>query len=116
MAPIITVDKIGKRYEIGAREEGYSTLRESIVSLVRSPLKRFRRRGSNNADARVWALKDVTFQVQPGEVLGIIGRNGAGKSTLLKVLSRITKPTTGAVDCTGALPVCWKWAPGSIPS
>src|SRR5215813_1418464 len=96
--PIISAENLSKRYQIGAREEGYSTLREVIVGAVNSPLKRLRRR---DADEIVWALKDVSFEVKPGEVLGIIGRNGAGKSTLLKILSRITKPTTGAVDLYG---------------
>jgi len=96
--PIISAENLSKRYQIGAREEGYSTLREAIVRAVNSPLKRLRRRA---ADEMVWALKDVSFEVKPGDVVGIIGRNGAGKSTLLKILSRITKPTTGAVDLYG---------------
>ena len=62
-----------------------------------------------------WALKDVSFEVKRGEVVGIIGRNGAGKSTLLKVLSRITEPTEGRVQMAGASRVCWRWAPGFHP-
>lgn len=100
MQPIIKVEHISKRYRIGAREEGYQTLREAIVSGARSPFKRLGRH-FRSADDDLWALKDVSFDVHPGEVVGIIGRNGAGKSTLLKILSRITKPTSGAVDLYG---------------
>ena len=99
MRPIIKVQDLGKRYQIGARGEDYETLREAIVSIVRSPLQRF---GRNRAAADVvWALRNVSFEVAPGEVVGIIGRNGAGKSTLLKILSRITKPTSGGIDLYG---------------
>jgi lipopolysaccharide transport system ATP-binding protein len=100
MQPIIKVEHISKRYQIGAREEGYKTLREAIVSAARSPFKHLGKH-FRSADDDVWALNDVSFNVQPGEVVGIIGRNGAGKSTLLKILSRITKPTSGAVDLYG---------------
>jgi lipopolysaccharide transport system ATP-binding protein len=96
----IRVHGVSKRYEIGEKR-GYKTLRESLASAVRNPF----RRGSQNghaADSRTfWALKDVTFDVQHGEVVGIIGRNGAGKSTLLKILSRITDPTEGEIDIEG---------------
>ena len=63
-----------------------------------------------------WAIKNMDFDIRPGEVVGIIGRNGAGKSTLLKILSRITWPTTGEIDIYGRLPACWRLAPASIPS
>jgi lipopolysaccharide transport system ATP-binding protein len=100
MKPIIRVENLSKQYRIGARQAPYLTLRESIISAARSPLNWFRRNGHSEQDT-IWALKDVNFEVMPGEVVGIIGRNGAGKSTLLKILSRITEPTTGQVDLYG---------------
>ena len=106
MKPIIRVENLGKQYRIGRREAAYATLRESLVGAACAPFDRLRRgfRRELNGDAasdRFWALKDVSFEVKLGEVLGIIGCNGAGKSTLLKVLSRITEPTTGRVDLYG---------------
>src|SRR5437762_10416344 len=101
MKPIIRVEKVSKLYRIGSREAGYDTLRESIVEAVRAPFERLRRRNGKRGGETIWALKDVSFQVAPGEVLGIIGRNGSGKSTLLKVLSRITEPTTGRAELYG---------------
>jgi homopolymeric O-antigen transport system ATP-binding protein len=100
MKPIVRVENLSKQYSIGARQAHYDTLRESVMAAVRAPLKRFRRNGNSDANT-IWALKDVNFEVMPGEVVGIIGRNGAGKSTLLKILSRITEPTIGEVDLYG---------------
>ena len=100
MKPIIRVENLSKQYRIGARQESYATLRDTIAGAVRAPLNVFRRNG-HTSDNRFWALKDVSFEVVPGEVLGIIGRNGAGKSTLLRLLSGITEPTTGKIELYG---------------
>jgi lipopolysaccharide transport system ATP-binding protein len=100
MRPIIKVENLSKRYQIGARPESYPTLREALTGMLKAPFKRLRT-GGRGAHETKWALTDVGFEVEPGEVIGIIGRNGAGKSTLLKVLSRITEPTTGRVELYG---------------
>jgi lipopolysaccharide transport system ATP-binding protein len=99
MISIIQVRNLSKQYQLGARQAGYGTLRESLVRAVRAPLDRLRK-GRSESEI-LWALKDVSFEVQPGEVVGIIGRNGAGKSTLLKILSQITDPTSGEIDLYG---------------
>src|SRR3954470_19406732 len=96
-APAITASGLGKRYEIGRRPELHGRLTESLSSALTAPL---RRRSSNSSDW-IWALRDVSFDVPVGEVVGVIGRNGSGKSTLLKVLSRITEPTTGSARLAG---------------
>jgi lipopolysaccharide transport system ATP-binding protein len=101
MKPIVRVEKLGKQYFIGARKAAYETIRESITAAVRAPFSRLRSGNGKRSAESIWALRDVSFGVAPGEVVGIIGRNGAGKSTLLKVLSRITEPTTGRAQLFG---------------
>jgi lipopolysaccharide transport system ATP-binding protein len=98
MKPIIQVENLSKCYRIGARAS-YGSLRDEIMEVITAP---FRRRGASSVeDNTIWALKDVSFEVMEGEVLGVIGRNGAGKSTLLKILSRITEPTSGRIEMRG---------------
>jgi|KBSSwiStaDraftv2_1062776.scaffolds.fasta_scaffold30095_3 homopolymeric O-antigen transport system ATP-binding protein len=98
MKPIIKVEGLGKQYRVGSRLQQFATLRDSISAAVRKPLAALRPNGHSET---FWALRDVDFEVAPGEVIGVIGRNGAGKSTLLKILSRITEPTTGRVELYG---------------
>lgn len=100
MKPIVRAENLSKQYLVGTREASYDTLRDSVVEAVRTSISRIRGNGQRNSET-IWALKDVSFEVAPGEVLGVIGRNGAGKSTLLKVLSRITEPTKGRAELYG---------------
>jgi lipopolysaccharide transport system ATP-binding protein len=96
--PIIQVKHLSKRYQIGM-DRTYKTFCESAVGTIKSPLKRLK--SFSRQEETFWALKDINFEVFPGEVVGIIGRNGAGKTTLLKILSRITHPTEGEVILRG---------------
>lgn len=101
MNPIIKVENISKLYQIGAKES-YGSLRDEIMQAVTAPFRRLTTHNSQlTTDSNLWALKDVSFEVNEGEVVGIIGRNGAGKSTLLKILSRITEPTSGKITMRG---------------
>ncbi len=105
MKPAIRVEELSKQYQLGAGSGGpYRTLRESLNQSVSKVWQRWRRREPRPAPGdTLWALNDVSFDIEPGEVVGIIGRNGAGKSTLLKVLSRITEPSTGRVELRGSI-------------
>ncbi|HMG36657.1 MAG TPA: ABC transporter ATP-binding protein [Blastocatellia bacterium] len=103
----IKVEHLSKRYRIGMKEQRPDTLAGAVSAMLKSPLSNIRKlrnlsrfRDHEEADV-LWALRDVSFDVRHGDVVGIIGRNGAGKSTLLKILAKITDPTSGRIEITG---------------
>jgi lipopolysaccharide transport system ATP-binding protein len=103
---IIQVSHLSKKFRIGASQAGYKTFREAMIDSVSYPFRQVKHllkpsSAENEEEALIWALKDVSFEIHRGEVVGLIGRNGAGKSTMLKILSRITEPTEGMVDLDG---------------
>src|SRR5580658_8700238 len=100
----IRTEGIGKQYLLGARSQPYQTLRDSLSAWAFAPFRaiRSRRAGARQSKSeRFWALKDLSFEIERGDIVGLIGSNGSGKSTLLKILSRITDPTCGRIEIRG---------------
>ncbi len=98
---ILTAENLGKSYQLGRQMQKQTTFRDAVADAVRAPLRRLRHRTAAETGDTFWAIRNVSFEVKQGEMVGVIGRNGAGKSTLLKVLSRITEPTEGRARLKG---------------
>jgi lipopolysaccharide transport system ATP-binding protein len=95
----LRVENLSKQYKIGATQYRHNALRDQLMDSVKTVFRRNSRHHTGRET--FWALKNVTFDVQQGEAIGLIGRNGTGKSTLLKILAHITKPTTGRAEIYG---------------
>lgn len=95
MKPIIEINNVSKKFRINENQQSYVSLRDSLTNVFK--------KGLSNKKEDFWALKEVSFNLMPGDTMGIIGKNGAGKSTLLKVLSRITPPTSGSIKVRGRI-------------
>lgn len=100
-SPAIRVRNLGKQYKIGAHPQRYKTLRDRIASVLRFNGSSGQSSDDVPSETSFWAVRDMSFDIPEGEVVGVIGRNGAGKSTLLKLISRITEPTTGEIEIEG---------------
>ena len=106
MLPAIAIHDLSKSFTLGGKDLGFNNFTEMTKRFARNALSKLGgliKPGQHANRNLYWALKNISFDVQPGEVVGIIGRNGAGKSTLLKVLSRVTVPTTGHIDVRGRM-------------
>jgi lipopolysaccharide transport system ATP-binding protein len=108
MPVAIRVENIGKQYIVVRNQQKEYTLRGTLTQQIQRILQP--NKFDNEKEEEFWALKDVSFEVQQGDLVGIIGHNGAGKSTILKIISRITEPTRGTVSIKAAWPACWRWA------
>lgn len=108
----IQIQNISKQYQIGLLQDKHDTLRDAIVASLKNIVPR---REQSNQKKKIWALRDISFDVQEGEVIGVIGKNGAGKSTLLKILSRITEPTSGKAILYGRVGSLLEVATGFHP-
>jgi lipopolysaccharide transport system ATP-binding protein len=115
---VIRASHVGKKYRLGAlhAHRRYKTIRDSLVSLLAAKQRNTRDEGIERDSQSVWALRDLSFSVERGDVAGIIGRNGAGKSTLLKLLSRITEPPRAKSRSRGESDRFSKSVPDFIPS
>lgn len=114
MKPILSIRNLSKRYYLPGRRNLNPSLREVFTESIKAAFQRLAN-GNHARDETLWALRDVSFDVEPGEVVGIIGRNGAGKSTMLKIISRVTKPTSGEVDLYGRVGSLLKVGTGFHP-